>query len=282
MLVPLPSIRRTVQLNGWLPDPKDGKLEVDVRDAPLGVEDQSATTADIDNRPFYRDVSDQCAFPSCTANACADLWEAVEIHKLVRQRGVPLELAKSSVPDKSRMFAWWNGRNEMDPCRATDPTSGCFNRLIMDVVGRHGLPREATWPYDDAPCGADGRHRTVVKPSIQAYREAFASRSTGSYKLFDTGTKRVDRVIQTLQVLPGVAFGTAVNKAIGSIGGNVAQRPDSIDGRHAMVLVGWSAKLGAFLVRNSWSKLFGMSGYFWMSADYVAWSETDGLWVVTG
>jgi len=278
----LPGVARKVHINGWLPDPKDGKREPNILDAPLGVEEHTSSVSDIDNRQYFKEVSDQSSFPSCTANACADLWEAVEIHKLVHQRGIPLELAKSSVPDKSRMFAWWNGRNEMDPCRADDPTSGCYNRLIMDVISRHGLPKESTWPYDDAPCGAQGKPRSVVRPSLQAYREAFASRSTGYYKLFDTGSKRVDRIIQTLQILPGVVFGTAVSRSLASIGDGVAERPDRIDGFHAMVIVGWSSKLGAFLVRNSWSKTFGINGYFWMSDDYITWSKTDGLWVVTG
>ena len=281
MLVQIPRMSSPVQLNGWMPDPQDGKPEVNLLDAPLGVADLPTNPGLIDNSSFFKDISFQAKWPSCTANAGADLWEAVEIWKLVRQRKIQLIQAKAMVPDKSRMFLWWNGRNELDPCAAGDATSGCYNRLIMDIVGRHGVPCETTWPYDDAPCGADGKPRTIVRPSIQSYREAFCHRSTGSYKIFDTGANRVDRIIQTLQVLPGVAFGTSVGSGFGAIGAAVAKPADKA-GRHAMVICGWNQKLGAFKVRNSWGNWFGEAGYCWMSADYITWSETSGLWVVTG
>lgn len=276
-LLPFP-----VPATGWVPDDEvtDSIKEVNIRDAPLGVEGKVSTGIEIDNRKFFLNVSQQANWPSCTANACCDLWEAVEVHSLVG-RGMALNTAKTFVPDKSRMFAWWNGRNEMSPNRSKDAGSGCYNRLIMDIVGRHGLPKEATWPYDNAVVNANGEPRTVARPSIAAYREAFRSRSKGSYKIFDEDTKRVERCIQTLQVLPGIAFGTALGNQFGLAEDNVLQ-PEDNGARHAMVIVGWSSAKGAFLVRNSWGTGFGMEGYCWMSADYIAWKKTGSLWVVTG
>ena len=267
-------------IGGCLPDPPRDSSVKTILDVPLNIEGQS-TTLDVDNRPYFLEISQQRAWPSCTANSGADLWEATCVHKAVIHQGVSLEQAKAATPNGSRMFLWWNARNEMSPSRAKDPTSGSYNRLILDVLSRHGIAKESLWPYDDEPSNAKKEPRTVVRPSILAYQDAFRRRTNGYYAITDAGDARVDRIIQTLRVLPGVMFATQVTEALNDIGEEVAQPPVAGGGGHSMVVVAWSQKKQAFLVRNSWGVGCGMGGYFWMSADYVAWERTGACWAMT-
>ena len=52
---------------------------------------------------------------------------------------------------------------------------------------------------------------------------------------------------------------------------------EQVQGGHAVVLCGYDenkvmpdGSKGAFLVRNSWGSGWGLAGYFWMAANYLA------------
>jgi hypothetical protein len=258
---------------GWVEDPPD------VRDLPFSASPMSAcATADskiVDNSPYFKDISNQFSLPACVANAAADMLEAALVLDKV-SAGMPLANARASTPDLSRMFVWWNARNEMDPNQTNNPNSGTYNRLAMDVGARFGVCTEARWPYDPL--------KATTRPSIMSYREAFVNTFSSFYSISGEGDARLASVLQALNSKHNVLFGTALANSFLSYPGGVARRPGAFDyivGRHAMVICGWDPGRQAFKVRNSWGTGWGEAGYCWMHKDYVDWSGTKSLWCAT-
>jgi len=277
----LPKIRIIPQF-GWMPDPADTyNKDMPLSSTPMATGAMGTVTAELDNSQFFRPVSSQFNFPACTANAAADAWEAQVVVDKV-DSGMSIESAIASTPDLSRMFLWWNGRNEMDPNRASDASSGCYNRVIFDVLARHGVCTEELWPYDGMLM-PDGRTRAVTRPSIKAYRAAFVNACGAFYCIKEMGAERGRLLQQALGARHNAVFGTAIGDKFMDYKEGVIQRPTgSIRGRHALVICGYSALLNAYKVRNSWSESWGLKGYCWMSRDYIEnYEQTAGLWVAT-
>jgi hypothetical protein len=250
---------------GWEPDPPsstDHPFDKSLLNVPAGY-------GAVDNTKYYKPISDQLSLPSCTANAAADFWEASLIYQLVKG-GVSLQNAKSAIPDLSRLFLWYYGRLYMDPPRNGDKTSGCYNRLIMEVIARLGVPSESLWPYSMS--------QACVRPSITSQREAFHRRSKAFHKIV-RDKNLVTNIVRALHQTPGVVFGTSLgNEFFDHKGGKVLGVPTRTAGRHAMVIVGHDPSKNAFKVRNSWSPAWGEAGYCWMSSDYITWPETRSFW----
>lgn len=265
-IMPLP------QAFGWEPDPPE---DIENKDWQLSssLSGDGVVQDEMDISAYFRPVSDQMAFPSCAANACVDVWESAIIVDKVKA-GMGLEEAVASTPDLSRMFAWWYGRNAMDPCQSANPASGCFLRLIMDTLARFGAPREATWPYT--------AEFVTRRPTIRAQREAFVNRSDAFYTIGERGDKLFELLRLALAERRSIAFGTKVGAELKVYRGGVLEPPATSIGGHAMAIVGWSTSLNAFKVRNSWSKAWGIEGHCWLSKKYICdYSETGAFWVVT-
>ena len=267
-------VGRTVPKNfGWVEDPTD------TRDVPFGACSLSNLPVGsgqvIDNTPYFKDVSSQLNLPACVANAAADLMEAASIVDKCAA-GMPLDQARATTPDLSRMFIWWNARNEMWPNATRDATSGTYNRLAMDVLARFGVCTEARWPYETT--------KATTRPSIMSYREAIPNRFSAFYSIDSSGDGRVNAVIQALSAKHNVLFGTALGRSFTSYTSGVVHKPSAIDpiiGRHAMVICGWDPSKQAVKVRNSWNTGWGEAGYWWMHVDYLTWDNTKSLWVPT-
>lgn len=267
---------------GWIPDPYDERDDAYEFDTTRAAK-LSTNVSTIDNSTFFKPISMQSHFPACTANAGADYIEAVDIHDKVKS-GVDLVTARAAQPDWSRMFLWANGRNEMDPSKLDDDTSGCFNRLIMDVAARFGVCEEKYWPYDEKVLPPKYLPRPRVRPSITAFRMARPNTIERYHALKaygKNGDDRLEQIVKGLQANPGVLFGTALGPEFGSIGDGVLQIPKTIVARHALVFCGYDRQKAAFLVRNSHGTGFGFEGYCWMHESYVAWSKTNSLWMCT-
>ena len=179
---------RVFQNYGWIEDP------IDVRDVPFSASPlaQAATSGaqSIDNSAYFKDVSNQLNLPSCVANACADMMEGATVLDKVLA-GVPVDQARASTPDLSRLFVWWNAKNEMWPNEANNPNSGTYCRLAMDVLARFGVCTEARWPYDPK--------NAAVRPSIMSYREAVVNRFDAFYSVTETDDARVEALVKALE-----------------------------------------------------------------------------------
>ena len=285
-MIALDSIAQSAHLFGCLPDPPGARWP-DLQLSKLAGIVGDASVA-IDNSIYFKPVSNQFRLPACVANAGADLMEAasiiekMELAEVLAQAkgeafdfGAELANIMALVPDLSRMFLWWNCRNEMVPNRAADPTSGTFIRLAMDVLQRHGICTEATWQY------SENDEFTKRRPPIIAYQEAFAHRFTSFYEITDRGDALIQQLINILSARHNAAFATLVDPASYSAYKDGVVHPPVSGSGHAQVICGWDPARQAFKVRNSWTQAWGLDGYCWMGVDYVTWQNTGCFWVPT-
>jgi len=261
---------------GWQPDPPDKKdWMFSATKTVSSVTAAALTNLEMDLEVYFRPVSDQMQFPSCTANAGADTLEAVTVVEKVGAE-LPLQEAIDSTPDASRMFLWYNGRQMMDPPQGSNAASGCHNRLVVDSIARFGVPTETEWPY--APENATRR------PSLKAYREAKRHMCLSYYGIGEAGNRRASLVRVALGSKLPVIFGGPIGVEFQDYAGGskvLGYPQGEILGGHAMVICGWNPKLQAFKVRNSWSKYWGNNGYCWLHADYIANPNMSGFWVIS-
>lgn len=228
------------------------------------------TGGDVDLRP-YATPSNQYSAGSCVGNATADAFEIINA------------IAGHPPVQLSRLFIYTMARNMMDQDRDgrpdIDKDDGTFIRLAFDVVTNLGVCREdlpveqGGWPYDLTKL-----HRL---PSLKAMRAATGHHIHSSYRISETGTARIERVIEALRANHPVVFGTDVGVEFQDISSMAPMGPPTgeILGGHAMVIVGVTGQ--EFIVKNSWGTAWGEKGYWLMSPDYLTWGKTVDLWVPT-
>jgi len=257
---------------GWIPDLDDPR-DMELSASRIGSMD-GVVRDEMDNSSLFRPISNQSSHPSCQSNATADAWESAEIVQRLEQ-GKSLEEAIAETADLSRMFIWFNARQLMDPPAGYDATRGCFNRLAMDVIHRHGVCTEKTWPYI--------AENAARRPSIKSYREAIYHRSAGFYAISETSDARHGLIRLALANKHSVVFGTHLGEEWRSYKSGVLDIPRTkIIAGHAMVICGWSKSRGAYKVRNSHGTGFGENGNLWMSRRYICdYEKTRSLWVPT-
>jgi C1A family cysteine protease len=203
----------------------------------------------LDMRNMCPTVYDQEKLGSCTANAIGGAYEFDQIKQQDESPFTP-----------SRLFIYYNERAYKGK---TNKDSGASIRYGIKSVSKIGVCPEALWEYDitkftEKPpekCYADAKWHHVVK-----------------YK----------RVIQTLKqlkqcLLEGFPFifGFIVYESFESYEVTktgimpIPEEDEQILGGHAVMACGFSDEKEAVLVRNSWGKNWGISGYFWMPYGFI-------------
>jgi C1A family cysteine protease len=264
----IPKLRVMPRL-GWFPDPPSS---ADWQLSSTILATTGTIVSEVDLSPYFKAVSDQFQFSSCTANAIADSWEAQTIMAKVAT-GTAITVAVANTPDLSRMFCWWNGRNAMYPSQ-TNRDTGCYLRLVMDSVARFGLCTEVRWPYT-----AENVSR---RPSLMAYREAAQHRCDAFYAISEIGPERIQLLLRALSNRKAIAFGTTIDKAFfGLEPVDVWTQTGETVGGHAMAIVGYSLARHAFKVRNSWSEYWCDGGYCWISEAHMQSVAAGSFWIPT-
>jgi len=302
-----------VHLGGWKKQPKDD------RDEAYRVKLHGsfrAIPASCDLRNICSDVEDQGNLGSCTAHMFAGLIESNEI----RQRGVKDAPAPAAVTvTVSNIVTNANGISytttvlpaaQPAPTPAPTPTpaklfqvsrlfeyyatrkiegtvledSGATIRDAIKTGYTYGIADEATYPYDIS--------KFAVNPPAAVWTAA-ASHKITSYHAISDGDVQTMKSVLAQNYLIGFGFQvydyfmTAQMATKGLLGlPNMAS--ESLQGGHAVCLCGYDDSKampdntkGAFLVRNSWGKNWGLGGYFWMSYAYVQNTRLcSDFWVV--
>lgn len=284
---------------GWIPDHPDlrdyTEETPDVRDvlAPTGLHDRGAgrrrapgLPSAVDLRPWASPVEDQGALGSCTAQAGAGIIEYYERKAFGRH------------VESSRLFLYKVTRNLMK----AKGDSGAYLRTTMGAMVLFGAPPEKFWPYTDAAEGFDREPPAFCYAFAQSYR-------TLLYYRHDPpgGTRAdvLDRLKTHLAAGHPAMFGFTVYSSIDQAE-TTGRVPlpfgrERIEGGHAVVAMGYddSATIanasggrpsrGALLVRNSWGRGWGESGYGWLPYAYVLeglaedfWSVLKKEWIDTG
>lgn len=250
---------------GYLPDPpkQAGDKPDWVFSTELVPRIAKFSTGDVDFRMFCTD-SHQYSLPSCVGNATAD---SVEI--LSALQGHPkVEL--------SRLFVWTLARNMMDTNKDghgdIDVRTGTYIRLAFDVIAHFGICLEEYWPYDLS--------QWKVPPSLVAMRKATSRKIKGYYRITETGADRPAAILKALQSGHPVVFGTDIPENFSSYQGGTVDTPRSSAGAHAMACVGYDRQRG-FVIKNSWGRGWGESGFGYFSPEYMSWERTRDIWVPT-
>jgi len=230
---------------GWvrdLPDARDVLYAAPLLSMARGL--PSAVNLKSKCPPVY----DQGQLGSCTANAIAG---AIEFDQMKQK-------SKTFVP--SRLFIYYNER-VMEGTVSSD--SGAQVRDGIKSVGTLGAPPETDWPYDVS--------QFAVQPPPNAYTDAKQD-LVSSYK----------RVAQSLPQMQGCladgypfVFGFTCYDSFesdevaktGVLG--MPKQNEQVVGGHAVMAVGYSNTTRTFLIRNSWGRSWGQSGYFTIPYEYL-------------
>ncbi len=247
---------------------------------------KTALPAEIDLREWCSPIENQQQLGSCTAHAAVGMVEYFE------RRAFDKHI------DASRLFLYKTTRNLM---QVTGDT-GAWLRETMGALVLCGVPDEKYWQYkvkefDKEPTGF-----------VYSLAENFST-----MKYFCHDPQGSD--IPTTEVLTSVkgylaagipsmfgfwGFGSFEEAAVP---GDIPYpcRGEKAEWGHAVMAVGYddNRKIsnlgckcetkGALLIRNSWSKSWGDSGYGWIPYEYVLtdlaldfWSLLDMRWIDTG
>ena len=247
-------------------DPRDHTLKMF---RPLMGAAQAPVRSDL--RVDCTPVEDQGTLGSCTAQALAGATEYLSVRS-----------GLMTPPDKSRLFAYYNGRRLMGPWYVrTD--SGCYIRTVVKAAVRYGICCEKEfWPYDPA--------KFAVKPPVSAYADASRFQIT-QYANIAGGTALETLANIRLALGRGipVMFGFDVYPSFMSE--EVARtgrmplpdtRAERRQGGHAVLAVGHDDGRRMLTVRNSWGEKWGDSGYFCMPYDVILAGMASDFTVVTG
>ena len=200
-------------------------------------------------------VSDQGQLGSCTANALCAAY------------GLDLKKQESTLHkgyvyfDPSRLFLYYNTRAYEG---TTQEDAGASIRDTVKALNRKGVCKEEEWPYYI--------YKFRSKPPQQAYEKAQGN-NLCKYERLQQNTDQLRACINDncpfvfgFNVYP--SFHKAADEGIMPIPSQ-AEKLRQLQGRHAVVAVGYSDQSKVFLVLNSWGEGWGSNGYFYMPYDVI-------------
>jgi C1A family cysteine protease len=239
---------------GWVPDLPDQRDAVhSVLMAPHSLPDR------IDLRADCSPVEDQGNLGSCTANAIAGALEYMD------------KRAGRKFWNRSRLFIYYQERVLE---RSVPYDSGAMIRDGIKACHNVGVCDERLWPYKVA--------RFAEKPSGEAYQHAMKEKISSYARVLT-----LDTMLATLAQGYPVVYGFTVYESFESAAvarTGVVPMPGPREqtlGGHAVLAVGYDKPARRALVRNSWGRVWGIKGYFWMPFDYLAARElSDDFWVI--
>lgn len=147
---------------------------------------------------------------------------------------------------------------------------GCRPRDAADVLMAWGICAEHRWPSVRANVGQE-LPWDVYTAGADARLERYS-------RLLSSGEERCAEIRQALAAGFPVGFAQSVDRAYEDGPGRVwdGLRGEPL-GRHAQVIVGY--RPGAFLVVNSWSVLWNVDGYVWVTDRHMGSDDVADLYV---
>lgn len=182
--------------------------------------------------------------------------------------------------DVSRLFHYYATR-KIEGTTAQD--SGATIRDTLKAGNKYGVLDEKKYPYNPG--------KFAQNPPDALWTEAAKYKVTAYHSIADGDLTTIKSVVADGYA---VGFGFTVysyfmsQEMANSAKLCVPASTEFIEGGHAVCVVGYDDKMvmpdgsvGAFLIRNSWGKGWGLAGYFWMSYKYVGnTSLCSDFWVI--
>lgn len=212
----------------------------------------------VDLGPLCPPVNDQGQIGSCVANA---ICEAMEF---LQRRGADDQLL-------SRLYLYYWARADMGVPPGED--SGLDISSAVETATKRGIPPESVWPY------AHPEQRFSVAPTPEADAEALKHKTILAFDCPTLFTIKAS-LMQGFPLVMGMRLPSIFMGEDTASSGRVPFATNGWDGGHSMLAIGYDDSMvlgpddvGALLIRNSWSELWGQSGNCWLSYKYV----TEGI-----
>jgi C1A family cysteine protease len=240
---------------GWLPDVPDHRDQLF-----KGLKPRKAITEKVAlKEEFLPPIGDQGNLGSCTGWAI----RACLLYSL-RQQG---EVFRKPGYGLSALFAYYQARL-LD--NSVNEDSGAYIRNVVKGAFNVGVATEASWPYKI--------ERFAHKPSATAEKTARWHQVKGGYKR----CLDVDDILQAISYDTPVAGGFSwFSNSDGPNGHMPMPGPrDSLEGGHAICIVGGDPKTREFKFSNSWSDKWGDDGYGYVPFAFMERGWMDDCWAV--
>ncbi len=240
----------------WKRGPKDSRDFKSVRH--LAAPASLPTEFELDKQiPIY----DQGNIGSCTANSACSCF-----------RYEVAQLTGNFDFDPSRLFQYYNSR-ALQGWELED--SGAYIRDAFKAMNKWGLAIESLWPYKV--------NDFAKKPPTDVYLNG-EKNVTVKYAAVD---QNLDKIKQTLLSGAAVSFGFNVYQSFFGSWANstgimpVPKKNESLQGGHAVTIIGYDDNKKCFLVQNSWGTDWGLHGKFFMPYSFALNpNEADDFWCI--
>lgn len=240
----------------------------------------------VDLREWCSPIEDQGEIGSCTSHAGTALYEYFER----RAYGKHVEASRLFLYKVTRNLLNWKGDD------------GAYLRTTMAALAMFGLVPEKYWPYiaenfNDEPAAF---HYSFAKN----YKALLYYRLDGQGVHKDVLLKKIkEHLSMGLPLIFGFTCFTSIDHdSVEKTGGiPFPDEKEETDGGHAVMAVGYDDTVevinasnrkktkGAIMIRNSWSKKWGIEGYGFLPYEYILqglatdwWTMTKGDWIDTG
>jgi C1A family cysteine protease len=237
---------KTTRRYGWHPSLPDKRNRKFLR-APVALPPSVDWTLSLP--PCY----DQGDLGSCTANAIAGAIQFLQ------------GLEHGSLVMPSRLFIYYNERVMED---TIDSDAGAEIMDGIKSVNRQGVCPEDEWPYEDS--------RLTSPPTPSCYTDAERELLLKYQSVDNTVLDDLKAALVQGPVVGGFSvYDSFESDAVAATG--IVPMPnldsESVQGGHAVLLVGYDDTKQVFIVRNSWGPDWGMNGYF--TVPYAYFTDPD-------
>ena len=213
----------------------------------------------IDLRSKCPPIYDQGELGSCTANACACIYQFGDTQN------------KSFMP--SRLFIYYNERileNDVSEDAGATLSDG------IKTLQTYGVCPENLWTYDIT--------KFAIKPPVSCYVQALNHKAITVTNIKQDITSMKNSLVSGYPFIVGVLLYSSFESDIVTKTGVVPMPlpTDEILGGHAVVCVGYNDTTQQWIMRNSWGTNWGVNGYFYLPYAYLlSTTLTSDLWNIT-
>lgn len=213
----------------------------------------------VDLREGMSPIEDQGQLGSCVAHATVGNLEFLELQAIKGKIQAPMSFGPD-FHNLSRLFVYYNAR-AIDG--DTDQDNGTQLRSAVMAIRKRGICREVLWPYNTP--------RVFQSPAPSAYSEGLNHKILFAYRIDNTNLNAMKQCLANgFPFILGISvYSSFMSQEVAKTGIiPMPTRQDSFEGGHALMCVGYDEN-NNFIIRNSWGKDWGMSGYCLIKQGYL-------------
>lgn len=217
----------------------------------------------IDLRDKQSPVFDQTTWGSCAGASTKSAEEYLQLLD-IRDKIVTPEVFNPLLFEPVSAAMLYTNARIIEGDVAEDNGAEIFD--VINGLVTKGVCREVTWPYIDA---------NILKvPSATAYAEASKHKLRFYYAIEDGNIEEMRRCLyHGFPFIFGFTVYTSFMTEEVAKTGIITMpnlKKDVVVGGHAVCAVGFNDSRKIIIVKNSWSKHWGIGGYFLIPYDYIS------------